>query len=724
MNYGKFIQPRAFAKAGTYIRDPQNAVEGGDMSGYGGMNQTRGVDLECVWLSARDVNKDVYIAFDFGSVVRLGYMCVWNMNQTDGFGAGVKKAKIYYGYDGEEYFEFKGKGYPFVFAPAFGKPGLKATNLDDRKHSPVDFGGLSARYIKIVPDIESGEGCHGKYIEGQTRYGLSQVRFFRYLSEPEKGGELYACAKTPEEDVLTSGYGLDENGMQGIDGASMYMTKANPDTMDMIFDLDMCVHVQGIDFINYNVPYFLNAGLKKFYLSYSLNGFDWKNIGDEPFELSKGTGKPLKISPLADGSLLRFPAVYARYFRITAAGGAGIGSHGCVNGFEFRYGLSKVKFIAADGGFYTRPARDWTELFSSYNGWTGSDGIFIVGLDGNEAKRDEKDLSSVKSVVTFGDTFIGNVNPVTWSRKRADFVNNSLAYLDGADPDTLSVRFVWGDGAKNGEGNLIRCHSKEYSYWLQDCFVANGKFYAFTDNVKSDADNPDLPEGFRFHLVGVDMVIFDIKNGELDYTSQKNIPTPLFTQGKKNLMYGCAVFANTKEAGAKDPDGYVYVYGIMDIAPGVRNLVVSRTLPENIDKFGEYTFFDGENWSKNILDSAPIADDLSSEMSVMPVDFGKDEGKYAFIYSASGVSDYVMKRVADHPWGPFTEKQTIYSMHCIDDLVPNGLKKVYQYNAKAHFNVAKKDEMLISYNVNCMDYESHLKNGNVYRPRFLQYKEF
>ena len=102
MNYGKFIQPRAFAKAGTYVRDPKNAVEGGDMSGYGGMYQTRGVDLECVWLSARGVTKDVYIAFDFGSVVRLGYMCVWNMNQTDGFGAGVKNAKIYYGYDGEE----------------------------------------------------------------------------------------------------------------------------------------------------------------------------------------------------------------------------------------------------------------------------------------------------------------------------------------------------------------------------------------------------------------------------------------------------------------------------------------------------------------------------------------------------------------------------------------------------------------------------------------------
>ena len=70
MNYGKFIQPRAFAKAGTYVRDPQNAVEGGDMSGYGGMNQTRGVDLECVWLSAR-----IYVRMEYESDGRLRRGC-------------------------------------------------------------------------------------------------------------------------------------------------------------------------------------------------------------------------------------------------------------------------------------------------------------------------------------------------------------------------------------------------------------------------------------------------------------------------------------------------------------------------------------------------------------------------------------------------------------------------------------------------------------------------
>ena len=724
MNYGKFIRPRAFAKEGTYIRHPENAVAGGDMSGYGGMNQTRGVDLESVWLSARDVNKDVWIGFDFGSVVRLGYMCVWNMNQTDGFGAGLKKVRIYYGYDGEEYFEFKGKGYPFVFAPANGKPRLKATNLDDGKHSPVDFEGLSARYIKIVPDIESGEACHGKYIEGQTRYGLSQVRFFQYYKAPEKGGELYARALSGEADVLTSRYGVDEKGLHGTDIATMYMTEANPSSMDILFDLDRCVHVKGIDFVNINHPYFLNAGLKKFYLSYSLNGFDWTRIGEEPFELSRGTGKSLEISPLSDGSLLRFSPVYARYFKITAAGGAGIGSHGCVNGFEFRYGLSKVRFIAADGGYYTEPARDWTEIFSVYDGWTGSDGIFIVGLDGKECKRSGKEREGVKSVVTFGDTFVGAINPITSSRKVAEFINNSLCYLDGANPDTLSARFVWGENEGKSMSNLIRCDSKKYSYWLQDCVVTGGKFYAFTDNVISDGDNLDLPEGFRFHLAGVDMVIFDIKDGKLDYSSQKNIPTPLFTRGKKDLMFGCAIFSNTEEAGMNNPDGYIYVYGMQDIAPGVRHLVVSRTRPEHIADFDKYEFFDGKGWSKDIYDSAAIADDLSSEMSVMPIDFGKDEGRYAFIYSAGGVSDCVMKKVADAPWGPFGETKQIYAMNRIDDLVPDGLKKVYQYNAKAHFNVAEEDEMLISYNVNCMDYESHLKNGNVYRPRFLRYKEF
>lgn len=718
MIYGKYIRPTAFAKEGTYVRGPENVVNGSDMSGYGGMEHTRGTDLETVWLSARGVIRDVWIGFDFGSVIRLGYLCIWNLNQTDGYGSGLKRVKIFYSYDNEEYFEFKGAGYPYVFAPANGKPGLKATNLEDGKHSPVDFAGLSARYIKLVPDIESGEGCHGKYIEGQTRYGLSQVRFFLYRKNPQKDGIIYARALRPELDVLTSEYGM-EHGLQGTNEQSMYLSGANPEHMDLIFDLNMSTFLKGIDFYNYNEPTMLSAGLKKIAVYESLDGFEWKRLGE--YELLKGTGEAMEATRLTNGELLRFEPIYTRFLKITVTGGAGVGTYGCVNGFEFRYGLSKIRFISADSGYYVEPARDWTSLLSNFEGWTGSDGIFITNLEGKESKPKGKDRAKVRNLLSFGDTFIGEVNPVTNSRKRADMVNNSFCYLEGLDPANATTDFFWGRNRSKEISNLI--HSdKDYTYWLQDCIITGGKFYSFTDNIVSDLENEALLEGFRFHVTGVDLVVFDIKAGKLDLESQRNIQTPLFEKDK--LMFGCGIFANTAEAGMEQPDGFIYIYGIKEMGHGVRHLVVARTLPENMVNFEAYTYFDGQSWSKNRMDSMPIATDLSPEMSVMPMDSGKYKGKYLYIYSSGGVGDNILARIGDTPYGPFDQILPLHCMSKIEDLDYSGLKKVYQYNAKAHYNIAEEGEILITYNVNCMEYESHLMSGNLYRPRFLRYREF
>lgn len=718
MIYGKYIKPKAFAKEGTYIRSPENVVSGADMSGYGGMEHTRGIDLEAVWLSARNVTQNVWIGFDFGSVIRLGYLCIWNLNQTDGFGAGLKRVKIFYSYDNEEYFEFKGAGYPYIFAPADGKPGLKATNLMDGENTPVDFAGLSARYIKLVPDIDSGEGCHGRYIEGQTRFGLSQVRFFQYRESPRKGGCIYARARQSDMDVLTSEYGMEED-LQGTETLSMYLSKANPDNPDMGFDLNMCTFLKGVDFYNYNVPKLLHAGLKKISLHASVDGFEWNKIGD--YELSMGTGKPMGVTRLTNGELLRFEPVYTRYVKVTIAGGAGVGTHGFVNGFEFRYGLSKLRFLSADSGFYVEPARDWTSLFSKYEGWTGSDGIFITNLEGKESKPKGKDRAGVRNLISFGDTFIGKVNPVTGSRSYADMVNNSFCYMEGLDPANLKAEFFWGSNESNKICNLIRS-DQDYIYWLQDCVITGKKFYSFTDNIITDPENEELEEGFRFHLTGVDMVVFDINEGRLDPGSQRTIRTPLYIKDK--LMFGCGIFANTTEAGMEQADGYIYIYGIKEMGYGVRHLVVARTLPKNLTDFEKYTFYDGREWSKDILSASPIATDLSPEMSVMPVDFGRHQGKYIFIYSSNGVGDRIMARIGDTPYGPFDQVIPLYCMSRIDDLEGKGLKKVYQYNAKAHYNIAEEDEILITFNVNCMEYESHLINADIYRPRFLRYKEF
>ncbi len=717
MIYGKFIRPRAFSKEGTYVRDPQNLVNDSDMSGYGGMEHTSGVDLESVWLT-RNNEKDVWVAFDFGSVVRLGYMCIWNLNQTDGFGSGLKKVKIFYSYDNENYTEFKGKGYPYIFEQATGTDNLKATNLADGENSPLNFEGLSARYIKIVPDVESGEGCHGRFIEGQLRFGLSQVRFFTYRENPKMGGYVYARGVRPELDVLTSDFGI-ENKLQNTNIDTMYLSEANPKDLDMVFDLNMCTFIKGLDIYNFNEPKMLQGGIKKFLLQSSLDKFNWDVVGE--FELSKAEGKDSDVTRLTNGELLRFDPIYTRYIKITLLGGAGIGTHGTVNGFEFRYGVSKVRFLSADTGYFVEVARDWTSVLSNFKGWTGSDGIFITNLEGNERKPVGSERKTVKNLISFGDTFIGEVNPVTNSRKRADMVNNSFCYMEGLDPSKAKMDFVWGKNGSKEITNLIYS-DKEYTYWLQDCVITGNKFYSFTDNIITDLDNEELMEGFRFHLTGVDMVIFDVKDGELDLESHRTIETPLYA--KDNMMFGCGIFANTEEAGMENPDGYLYIYGIKEMGYGERHLLVARTLPENIINFDEYTFFDGKDWTKDMLKAAPIAPDLAPEMSVMPVDFGKYKGKYIYIYSVRGVSDNIVARIGDTPYGPFETIIPLFNMSETEDLDTTGLKKVYQYNAKAHYNVAENDEILITYNVNCMDYESHLFSGNLYRPRFIRYKEF
>lgn len=722
MIYGEMIVPIAFGKKGSYVRDPKNIINSSDMSGHSGMEHTTGTDIENVWLSKRDWKKDLWIAFDFGSIVRLGYMCIWNINQSDGFNAGLKNVKIFYSYDNEEYYEFKNNQYPFVFAKASGKEKQKATNLDDRKNSPINFEGLSARFIKIVPDTKNGNGCHGKYIEGQTRYGLSQVRFFQYNKAPEKNKYVYARAKNKELDITTSNFGIQE-GIHNTDLKSMYLSEVNPDNMDMVYDLNMFTFIKGLDFINYNNPDMLQAGLKNIIIKTSVNGFDWEHIGE--YQLQIGTGEKTKKTKLTNGEDIRFEPVYTRYIKITVDGGSGVGTYGMVNGFEFRYGLSKVFFLSADNGYFVESARDWTNLFSNYSGWTGSDGIFITNINGDERKVKGKKRKNVKNLITFGDTFIGNVNPVTKSRKQAKMVNNSICYMDGLDPTTAKLDFIWGENGNKKEGNLI-ASSKDYIYWLQDCAITNNKFYSFADNIVTDVENEELLEGFKFHLVGVDLISFDMVNGKMDLKSQKSIKTPLYV--KDYLYFGCGLFSNTTEAGMENPDEYIYIYGVKENGNknGVeyRELVVARTTTDKIEDFKSYRFFDGINWSEDILDSMSIADDLSPEMSILPIDFGKYKGKYAYIYSSKGVGNRIIAKIGETPYGPFNDELFLFDMNKIEDLDIEGISKIYQYNAKAHYNIADEDEILITYNVNTMDYESHLLNGDIYRPRFVRYKEF
>lgn len=709
--YGKFIRPKVYSKDGTYIRSPENLVSDEGLSGYGGTMHTMNIDNEAMWLTQRNVNKDIYLVFDFGSVLRHGHMFVWNFNQQDGYLSGLKKVRIEYSINGEDYNLFN----DLEFACANGKDKLKATNLNDKNNSPINFKGLSARYIKLTPILEKNQGCWGNYIEGQTRYGLSKVRFFLYREEPKKDKYAYLEALNPLHNVVTSTYGLvGDDAVTSLDESCSYISDPSPQNMDLIFDMNLCATIKGFEYINYNVENFLMAGIKNVKVSISLDSHEWNDIGS--YILNKSTGKlGEKFSRICFKK-----SQYFRYIKLTVLGGGGQGSFGFCNGFEFRYGLTKLRLVYDDSGFYTEPARDWTSVLSIYEGWNGADGLFSVSLDADEAKKDNDNR---ENMFLFSDSFLGTINPKTGGRKVAYMVNNTMAYFKGNNPEKMDLNFDYGKDGKKTYDNILT-NTNPWNYWMQDCVVIGSKFYVYTDNVFSYPDDLTLDEGFRFKIKGVDLLEFDIKDGKLDYSSQKIHSTPLFDENPTLRMFGCGVFANTKEAKMPNADGYIYVYGILEIEKGVRNLICSRVLPKDITNFSEYRFYDGRNWVNDMHKAVAIADDLSPEMSVMPMDLNSEKNKYAYVYSPCGVGTKISLCVGDTPFGPFENSIELYDIAKAEDLDYSQIKKVYSYNAKAHYHIAKKDEILMSYNVNTMDYESHIINGNVYRPRFLRYKQY
>ena len=200
---------------------PTLAIDGSGMTGTGLQavhdNHSSAFTM---WHTNGNPGDDAWIQVDLGKAYALDEMWIWNLNQANNTGRGLKNVKIQYTPDGvtwhdlapEEGMAFTDspEGYPFQFAQGTGKDGMAATNLNDGKKTPVRFGGAKARYIKITANPEPGVGSWG-----DVYYGLSELRFTSKL-------ELRDLV--PVSSITVAG----ENGVDAITtpGGSLQMTAA------------------------------------------------------------------------------------------------------------------------------------------------------------------------------------------------------------------------------------------------------------------------------------------------------------------------------------------------------------------------------------------------------------------------------------------------------------------------------------------------------------------
>lgn len=356
--------------------------------------------------------------------------------------------------------------------------------------------------------------------------------------------------------------------------------------------------------------------------------------------------------------------------------------------------------------FTVEEAPEWTALFKRTSGWFGADGIFSIPVNGvNKAG------SADSTLLIFSDSMIGEVKEGElqsgWS-----MVNNSVGYLHGNKACEDSVRFYWD---KNDEGkprsfftpDTPSAEKGDY-YWLGDGFVNaghNNATYIFAYRMRNLSD-----EEWSFSEMGNVLIVIP-SGSNPPFKNHRQVETPFHfdaSRAEEKGSFGAGILANTKEAGIENPDGYVYVYGVRGKS---KQLLVARVLPQNFEKFEAWRFWDGNGWNADMYKSAPVAENVSNELSVSPL----SDGRYALVYQEDGMGSTVGLRIGATPHGPFGPQMDLWE--CKEPQQKN----IYTYNAKAHPALSRPGELLISYNVNAFDFLNEINaHPNLYRPRFIR----
>ena len=357
--------------------------------------------------------------------------------------------------------------------------------------------------------------------------------------------------------------------------------------------------------------------------------------------------------------------------------------------------------------FTVAPVPEWTNLFRRTHGWFGADGIFSIPLN----SIDTAGAHTPKTLILFSDTMLGDIVNDSLQPGYV-MIHNSVALLDSTQPDSNRIRFYWDtiNGKPLGLFTPNTPHAeKEDYYWLGDGFVNKDlhAVYFFGYRVRDTST-----AAFGFAEVGNAIIKVPL-GSQPPFHNQQQMETPFFLHGTAETYgsLGAGILLNTKEAGAKDADGYVYVYGVRGRR---KEVLVARVQPKHFEQFDKWRFWDGHTWNADIRTITAITDSASNELSVSRL----PDGRYAMVFQTGGLGRSVGVRLGLRPEGPYGPVIKLWDCTEID-----AAKNLIAYNAKAHPNLSKPGELLISYNINSLDFWNDIKLlPDLYRPRFISVK--
>lgn len=222
-------------------------------------------------------------------------------------------------------------------------------------------------------------------------------------------------------------------------------------------------------------------------------------------------GKVTKISYSLDN---------IKYFETKAYFGENINLHNLVCRYlsfdadiEFTYDLGT--------GYIGYPADEWTNKFVKDYGWTGGDGLFsfnLTGADNRFAKESDK------SLLIFGDTFVGTLSKDHVRLAPLAMPNNSYCELDSIDCNKSNFDFHVNEDEKGRIKAYLEPTNELMQEGTQAYHLVNYASKSLENNyLSSYAPKKDISITFKFSKTYVDFI--EIENyfveSEKDYGYQK-----------------------------------------------------------------------------------------------------------------------------------------------------------------------------------------------------------
>jgi hypothetical protein len=329
-------------------------------------------------------------------------------------------------------------------------------------------------------------------------------------------------------------------------------------------------------------------------------------------------------------------------------------------------------------------APDLDALFERADDWIGADGAYSVVF------------SPKRTLWLFSDTWVGKIQD--GRRTDATIVNNSVGVQDGVGG---RLAYTIARGRDGRPVALFVPSDGRGWFWLQAGIADGGRLSLFLNQVEKTDDKSVF--GFRSIGLWLGTVAKADQPPESWRVEKVKMPNAVFSKDRM-LVWGAAVLRVGDD---------LYVYGTDEHrgqGPPNRQMVVARVPARSVNVFTAWRYFRDGSWGEDFHNASPLAGRIASEYSV--TSFGN---RYLAVYTEGGLSPRIMGRMADRPWGPWSEPTVLYE--CLE---MGRDKKVFCYAAKAHPSLSSGHDLVVSYVVNSFDFWQVAREAKLYWPRFVR----